>query len=144
MTVIAWDGKTLAADRQTTRNNVSFDSQKLFVIDDNCAVATYGYRDEGLSLVEWFKCGEKKEDWPEFQKGDNWAGLVVIRDGKVYEYQQTPNPQPVWANKIAWGAGADVAMGAMAMGADAVKAVEIASQICPSCGFGIDSFTCEP
>ena len=44
---------------------------------------------------------------------------------------------------MVWGDGQEVAMGALAMGADAIKAVEITSKYCDSCGCGIDAYNLE-
>jgi hypothetical protein len=41
---------------------------------------------------------------------------------------------------MAWGIGCDFALGAMAMGADAVQAVEITNKFSIHCGMGVDSY----
>jgi hypothetical protein len=42
------------------------------------------------------------------------------------------------------GAGRDAAMGAMRMGADAKRAVEIANELCVGSGLGVDTLRFEP
>lgn len=44
---------------------------------------------------------------------------------------------------ICYGEGRDFAYGALEMGANAIKAVEVASKYCISCGMGIDVLSFE-
>ena len=94
----------------------------------------------GLALIRWYEEGEKKNDFPKFQDTDDWVRIVVFRPDIIFYYEQTPEPIEVFDDKVAFGCGADLALGAMAMGADAKRAVEIACQYNVNCGMGIDSF----
>ena len=90
--------------------------------------------------MEWYRQGHKKEEWPDFQKTDSWTILIVAKDGKCVEYEQDPIAIPTEDEFIAWGNGRQFAIGALAMGANSVEAVEITSHHCSGCGRGVDSF----
>ena len=140
MTVIAWDGFTLAADRQATVFDTIHTTQKLWTYPDGSAIAVTGYLSAGEYMRLWFETGSHPDRWPDTQKSDDWAILVVARPGQglVY-YERYPVPITVVDPFRAWGSGREVALGAMAMGADAIKAVEIASRFVIGCGRGCDS-----
>ena len=140
MTVIAWDGFTLAADRQATVADTIYSTKKLWTYADGSAVAVTGDLSAGEYMRSWYESGSQIDQWPEIQKTEDWAILVVARPGKapVY-YERHPVPITVVDQFRAWGSGREVALGAMAMGADAINAVEIASRFVIGCGRGCDS-----
>ena len=137
MSVIVWDGKTLAADRAVMLGELKLETCKLWKTDEG-AIAICGDVPLGESLKEWYKSGKDKEKWPESQRSEkNWATLIVAtRDGVVY-YEGEPYPITV-RDIHAWGSGKEVALGAMAARATAIEAVEIACMYSPCCGFGSD------
>ncbi|BDU76277.1 hypothetical protein [Mesoterricola sediminis] len=143
MTVIAWDGKTLAVDRMGTNGDKKFPAKKCRKTQNGDIIAWSGTLEVGITLADWWEAGRDPKTWPEAQKGEDWTRLVILMGGQVYTMEQLPVLQPVESPFHAWGSGSEFAMGAMAMGADARKAVEIASQLCPSCGFGVDAYDVE-
>jgi hypothetical protein len=138
MSIVAWDGKTLAADRQRTTADTISTSKKLCKLDDGTVVAWVGNISYAASLLSWYKEGAKKEDWPEFQKGDEWVKLIIVNQEGCFFYERTPEKMEVFDPFAAWGVGREAALGAMEMGADAVKAVEVASKYISGCGRGCD------
>lgn len=56
-------------------------------------------------------------------------------------YEREPHPFEIEEPFYAFGSGMDIAIGALAMGANAIKAVEIASRYSSHCGNGIDTLT---
>lgn len=142
MTVIAWDGKTLAADRRVSYGDLVATRTKIRRLESGAVIACSGDTDKVLALEKWYEAGANPDEWPQAQRSDNWARLVVQDvDGKVYEYNQEPYAIRCEDEYFAWGSGASFALGAMAMGADAVEAVTAAIKHCSSCGGGVDSFT---
>ena len=125
MTCIAWDGKTLAADRQGTSDSIAIPVTKIHRIPSGAIIASAGSLERGLDLKRWYQEGSNPEKWPAYQKDDDWNDLIVVDHGKIFHYEKLPVPQPVESKFMAWGSGRDIAMGAMAMGADARKAVSI-------------------
>lgn len=66
--------------------------------------------------------------------------MVVSRAGVVY-YERQPFSLTIEMPHHAIGIGRECAIGAMAMGASAYRAVEIASGLIDGCGGGIDTLT---
>ena len=140
MTCIAWDGKTLAADRQGTNNGLKISCTKIKRIKGGAVVAFTGELEKGIELAKWLEDGEDPSKWPSYQGADDWTRMIVAKDGHIFIYEQRPVPQPVEDKFAAWGSGRDFAIGALAMGADARTAVRIASEFNVGSGMGIDSF----
>ena len=138
MTVIAWDGKALAADRQVTfgytKNKRTTKIRKYG--DVLCGVT--GESKYADALFKWVEDGRIKERFPSFSN-DNQVMLVVIDDKDLIEYWsstfETKYPRDT---KASWGSGKELALGAMAAGADAKTAVEIACEYDLYCGGGAD------
>ena len=108
MTVIVWDGRTLAVDRQTTSGGTKREADKFYRLGDGGGVAMFvGPADFGTTLVEWYDAGAVKADWPAFQMSEkDWATLVVGRpDGSVVSYYQQPTPIYAGPRKTWGGAG---------------------------------------
>lgn len=131
MTVIAWDGKTLAADKQATFGGTPVPATKIFRHNAEL-IGCSGNISESIQFVEWYFHGGDK---PVLEDG---FSALVIQNGKVYKYEKQLIPLhldvPVWAA----GSGADYALGAMAAGCSAEKAVEIACRFDIHCGLGVD------
>ena len=146
MSTIAWDGKILAADRKMTCGNLQEICSKITRLENGTILAWAGGSAEGLALAEWFSRGADPSIYPAFQADkDRFTSLIVIHpDGVGFEYEQTHVPLPLAGRAVvAWGSGMGYALGAMAMGANAIEAVEIASQFDPRSGFGVESYSIE-
>ena len=144
MTVIAWDGKTLAADKQATTSGLKRKVTKIRRINGRL-FAVSGDWDRGQMLFRWVEQGMKVEEWPEFQKSnDDWVGLVMIDEqGKAWKFERVAVPYPIEDPTFAMGSGRDYAYAAMHMGADAAEAVRVASVFESGCGLGVDTMTIE-
>lgn len=140
MTVIAWDGKVLAADKRADVNGTGITTTKIKKLPSGEVVAFTGSASTGRVLMDWYESGADKSAWPESQSGDDWARLVVAAEGGISFYESHPVAVSVQDKFTAFGSGRDVALGALAMGATAVQAVEIASRFQSDCGNGCDSF----
>jgi len=70
-------------------------------------------------MVHWYKSGADVGAWPDIQKTDDWARLIVFGSHGLKYYEQTPIAINVEDPFFAFGSGMDVALGAMAMGATA-------------------------
>lgn len=148
MSVIVWDGKKLAADKQVTDGGLLRTTTKIrkvtkgkfkgFLIGACGATATANL------LMDWFEVGAKPEHFPyEYAKSNEFgATLMVITDTKaIFRYDHLPVPIIMEDKMYATGSGRDFAYGALSMGADAVKAVEVACELSIECGIGIDVLT---
>ena len=140
MTVLAWDGKTLAADklvvngdcRQRTTKIERFGHQLLGVC---------GNLSVGRELLAWFKAGADAALFPAGNRNLNeGASLVVINpDGGVWKYESSPHPFEVEGKFCAFGCGDVAALVAMHCGESALSAVLIAGDYVHGCGGGVDS-----
>lgn len=145
MTIIVWDGKTLAADKQVSDGDVKVKVTKIRKIRGALCGAA-GDWDYAQALFNWFKDGAIPDNYPDSQKDkdDSVEMLVITSDKRILKYEQSPYPMDFTeAGKHACGSGAEVAYGAMVMGADAIRAVEVASEMLTTCGMGVDTLTFE-
>ena len=139
MTVIAWDGHVLAADRQVTNGDTVSSGIKLWPLKQGGAVAVCGALSQGLALRRWVEEGMIREKFPAVKEDEEWARLIVALPGKpVIMFENTPEAIEVIDPFLAWGCGREAALGAMEMGADAITAVKIASKWIVGCGNGCD------
>ncbi len=140
MSVIAWDGHTLAGDRRAVSCGLIRTTQKIFAVGDSL-VAYAGNADAGEEVMAWYKAGATPETFPASQRnGDTWAGLMVIRPGGIiWKYERTPYPVKFPPQQFAIGSGRDFALAAMHCGKTAAEAVEIACLFDNGCGNGVDT-----
>lgn len=140
MSVIAWDGKTLAADKRASVGTLICTTTKIFRIGE-ALVAYAGSASFGEEMVAWFTAGAKPEQFPAGQRSDDdWSGLLVIRrDRPIEKYERTPHAVRFEDNQFAIGCGRDFALAAMHLGKTAREAVEVAIHFDSGCGNGIDT-----
>jgi ATP-dependent protease HslVU (ClpYQ) peptidase subunit len=139
MTVIAWDGKTLAADKQCTSVGHPSTVTKIFRVPGGIVGFT-GNSGHAQALLTWFREGRNPKEWPP-KGGEDSAGAVFISDdGELRGYSGEDGPHfMIYENAfMAWGAGRDYALAAMYFGRSAREAVEVACALDTSCGMGID------
>lgn len=139
MSVIAWDGRYFVADRMASSGELKGRATKLHKsADDKHCFGFVGALDSGLMLKQWWERGARQDEWPAFQSTDNWCRLIVLDVFKrrVFTYERHPVAIPCEDKFDAWGSGCELAIGAMAAGASALRAVQIASQHCNTCGLG--------
>lgn len=145
MTVIVWDGVTLAADKQATQSDLGRKVKKIRRIRGNL-VGVSGQWDLAQEMFDWFAQGAKREAWPATQRTDDkWVGLLVITPRRrILKYESSPIPIDFTVERrYAFGSGRDFAYGAMAMGASAREAVLVASKYDINCGMGVDTLMLE-
>lgn len=138
MTVIAYRDGIIAADRQATSYGLAYEVEKLFVSEDAIRTGT-GDASFVMGMIEWHKAGADPKTFPESQKTDDWARLIVVTAEGVSWYERSPYPLRMKGEYMAWGSGADFAMGAMYAGASAEEAVLAAIKHNNSCGIGTSS-----
>jgi ATP-dependent protease HslVU (ClpYQ) peptidase subunit len=138
MTVIAWDGKTLAADKRATTAGLARTVTKIFR-HEKSIIGFSGSLDQGLEMVAWFRSGADSKNFPASQRDkDDWVTFVVVDAEGVSFFERTPQPCKVEDSTWATGSGRDFAIAAMYCGKSACEAVEIACKFETGCGNGID------
>lgn len=144
MTCIAWDGKTLAADKRATQAGLARkvtkiqahkEGRELLAVTGNWGVAA--------EIRAWYVDGAHPDRFPESARED-CASLVVVSGTGILQYNAGPYPIPLEDSFTAFGSGRDFAIAAMALGLCAVEAVELACRFETGCGDGVDRLELVP
>jgi ATP-dependent protease HslVU (ClpYQ) peptidase subunit len=144
MTTIAWDGKTLAADKRTSFGSLPATTTKVHRLSGGRIVAGAGDTARICEMVHWLD-REDPDKFPAAQRNSDCCSmLVVLPGGVLLQYENTPYPIRIESEKWAVGSGRDFALAAMYLGKDAVAAVVVASVFDVATGNGVDSITLNP
>jgi len=145
MTVIAWDGKTLAADKQSSDNWVKYGTTTKIRRIRGHLVGCAGDTALNKALMFWFDAGAAPADIPAQQLDPEKCStmITITPDGRALVYQAGAHPIEFESRYYALGSGKDAAAAVMELGHDSIKAVEIASRICVGCGNGMDTLQLE-
>lgn len=140
MTIIAWDGKTLAADKQTTNNGHASAVTKIYRVG-GALVGFSGDACFAFAMLEWARGGFQPATFPAHQASENdYVGFLVIHpDGRILKYERTAYPIEIEEKTHAMGSGRDYALAALYLGKTAREAVEVACALDINCGKGIDT-----
>lgn len=139
MTVIAWDGKTLAADKMACAAGYGYTVTKVHRLRGGAIVAFSGDGDGAMALLAWLNAARNPATYPEQQKDNETSALLVEPDGSLWSYGKTPYPQRIECKRYAMGHGRDFALAAMHLGKSAKEAVEVACALDVYCGNGVDA-----
>jgi hypothetical protein len=142
MTIICWDGKTLAADKRATCCGYPSTVTKISRALSGELLAFSGDLDVGRALVEWFNGGADPKSFPDNRTGDGSTRavlMVVTLAGKIARYECLPVALFFEDRFAAMGSGRDYALAAMYLGHDARRAVEVACALDTGCGNGTDT-----
>ena len=144
MTCIAWDGKTLAADKRMCYAGMINTVTKIFRVGA-LLVGGSGEMAYIMQLIEWVRNGRNVDDFPPSQRDkDEWQTLLVIEaDGTISLYERTPHPVRYEQQFVAIGSGREYARAAMYLGKSSVEAVQVACALDAGCGNGIDTLELE-
>lgn len=144
MTIIAWDGRTLAADQLNVNGNTPFLVCKIFRLPDNAIAGYAGDQVQCEEMRAWLEGGARVQDFPISQRDkERWAAVLKVRaNGEVLKYENAPYPICYLpGQKIAIGSGRDFALMAMHLGKTAKEAVELTSLFDIAVGGGVDTLT---
>lgn len=142
MTTIAWDGKTLAADRGSWSNGLHQAVRKVYRITApdgrRFLVALAGDSAFAMQTLRWMR-GEVEEA-PKCLSDDATSDVAVVIDERRRVWRLNSRLIYIpYRDKIhAHGAGQEIALGAMMAGADAVKAIRITMQVSDYAARGVD------
>ena len=132
MTVIASNREMMVGDTECIHDErIVSTHRKVHVVRD-MLVGYAGCMDSGIEFLEWCKRGMGSRGKPR-DLAQEFTGLILDESG-LYEYKFPLVPIQVEGEVWAIGSGAQGALGAMYMGADPEKAVQIACAIDPYCG----------
>lgn len=115
MTVIVWDGKTLAADKRATCGGGISRTVTKIKRSGEFLLGMSGDWDIACALRAWWESGAEPANFPDCaREGD--ATLMVLRPGYIATYQSGPYPLPIEAERCAFGSGRDYAEATMHLG----------------------------
>jgi ATP-dependent protease HslVU (ClpYQ) peptidase subunit len=140
MTTVAYRWGTLAADSRMMSNGWihRYGAEKLHRLPDGGVAGVTGTYAEAMAFIAWLQGGETGEKPPLSES----TVIRLRKDGSltIYEAGASFNVETEFG---AWGSGSPAANAAMYMGADAAKAVEIASLLDDSTGGKVVTMKCE-
>lgn len=134
MTTIAWDGRSLAADR---RMSGYMTTCKIYPIEGGY-LAGAGIPDQIVEVAAWLQEGADKPALPDAAESE----FLIVRGNEAF-WMTWPYLREVRVREpfAVLGSGGPYALGALAMGADAKTAVEVAAQFDTDTGGGVDTVT---
>lgn len=131
LTIVAWDGKSIACDSRITGGFIQDDVKKIFKLG-NRYIGIAGTYSAALLVIQWMKDKTREKPKLEIAKDDEFEA-IEIKDGKCFYYDENLIEHKVSA-PYAIGSGSAFAMGAMSCGKSASEAVGIAKKYDESCG----------
>lgn len=141
MTVIAWDGKTLAADKLACNGSARTTVTKIVRAHDGSLLGICGDLSIGMEVRAWYENGAQPHEYPLTNRDpEKGASLVVVNlAGEVFKYESSPYPFRLEGRFCAFGCGMEAANVAMHCGKTSAEAVQIASLYTNGCGNGVDT-----
>lgn len=144
MTVITFDGNTVAADKRASDCGLARTVTKIEKFGASILAMT-GNWDHAVELREWYKAGARLDEFTDLLRECDATLIVFTRKAEncctVHSYSNAPYPMLVEETQCAFGSGRDFAEAAMHLGKTAREAVEIACHFQTDCGNGVDSLT---
>ncbi len=143
MTVIVWDGSTLATDSAASDEVVQWKSTKAWYHgegDDRLILSGTGPLASIVAMREWFKEGYADSEFPIIQVTHPCHFIVISPHVGLYRYEQSHTPIEHGRDSCAFGEGREFAYGALFMGANAAQAVAAANEYSPHCGLGVEEY----
>lgn len=134
MTTVAWDGKTLAADRKISSQGAVWRAAPKLREIPGGYIACAGNIEQIARFLKWVH-GGKKGKVPDL---DDFGAIAVVH-GHVTVWENGSEIPCVASERIAIGSGWAWATAAMDHGKTAVEAIEYAATRDNSTGCGVDS-----
>jgi 20S proteasome alpha/beta subunit len=142
MTVIAWDGTTLAADKRSTSLGLISTVTKIFRIPGGL-VAFSGDYGPAMAMLNWFKNEDQRPElFPECNKdrsNPHCFAMLINHQREIWMFESNPHPFRLENTYHAIGSGRDFALAAMSLGYDSRMAVGVAITHQSDCGNGVDT-----
>lgn len=141
MTTIAWDGTTLAADKGSWSGGLHQAVRKVHRITApdgrRFLMAMAGDSVFATQVLRWMRGGEHPGRCLDDDLNRDVA-VVVDERRRVFRLSSRLIYVPYEGKLHAYGAGQEIALGALMAGADAVKAIRITMQVSDFAARGVD------
>ena len=142
MTIIVYDGKTLAIDNAAVKDGIKTPIIKSWTTMAGEVLTGIGNAAQIALMRDWYTAGASPDAFPASQRdGNPWCDFIVCNSQGLKRYEKTPAAIDHAHFPCAFGMGKDVALGAMAAGATAERAAQIVEHFVPDCGHGINTIT---
>lgn len=138
MTVIAFDGRTIAADKRLTQGGGIVRTVTKIIRAQGCLLAVTGGLDIGLEMRQWYLAGAVPAEFPPKAREDVATLIVIKPNAEIWTWAAGPYGSRIESEKAAFGSGRDFAEAAMYLGKSASEAVAVACVFQGDCGNGID------
>lgn len=126
MTIIAYKNNLIASDSLISEESTRFGSMvKITRGPDGTIAGACGGASSLALFLRWIHVGRRGAK-PNLGDDKDFCGITINPEGLVLFYEAGMNPYALTNDFYAIGSGATTAMGAMAAGADAIRAVRIA------------------
>lgn len=137
MTTVAWDGRTLAADRRVTGGSAIAAVTKLRAYPDGRVAGVAGCIVRGRLFLDWLGDPQRAEapDWQD-HVDEHVIALEIFPNGAIRRHGRH-GWHPIAGRLAAIGSGAGFALGAMAAGKSAAGAIRIAGRFDEFTGNGV-------
>lgn len=150
MTVVVWDGRYLVADKLASRNGIKYKVKKIHIPNGSStrhthAIGFTGSESGVFSFMDWVENTQLASTcYPKVLEEEGILTAITVRKNSIDVYSNSSVPASFSkSNKMAWGAGADFAIGAMAAGMNAIQAANISCLHCLYCGLGLTVYDSE-
>ena len=147
MTTIAWDGKTLAADRGTWLGAIVVQCDKIRVFHEPVrhlpagAWADCGDSAYSEAVCQWLLGKTEERPRPTDEKAHSSIGLWITMDGIPGFLHANLVLEQLPKQIVAEGRGAAFAYGAMLAGASAAAALDLANKYTDCAAHGFDTWS---
>jgi len=152
MTIICWDGKTLAADKRRMHGGTISTGKKIYAFKKYTGevelMGVAGDASDARELLTWYLDGGSRQTFPHRcrESVEGAFLLVVSREGGqtvVKQFSSGPQPCVFEQEQVALGCADCAAYVAMACGKTAIETVELVSRFNNGVGNGCDALTFE-
>lgn len=140
MTTIAWDGKTLVADRPLTSSGVRYETTKAHRLSDGSLFASCGALENNAAVRQWLDGSAEK---PVMGTDDDFDGVLIKPDGTAWMLNKKLHLIAIESPHFSTGSGRDFALLAMRLGKTAREAVEMAAELDIWTGMGVTELSLE-
>ncbi len=129
-TILAVNGMMVTDSRVTIGSGIFYPTKKA-IKTHGMIIGACGHAGDCARLIEWAQDGFKPKNKPKFEAtGDDVIDALVVKSDGIYYYSPSfPSPEKIESEFFAVGSGGKAARVAMLMGADPVRAVELACEV---------------
>ena len=125
MTTIAYNRGEICCDSQSTVGGLACKAKMKAIKTATHVYMIAGNFAQGMAYIDWLKIGGPISDVESPKLSKTSVIQMDLKTGKCVEWEDDV-PLPVEDRIMAWGSGGNIALGAMAAGADVYGAVNIA------------------